>query len=325
MMTGTRRKIRATWPKHFWSKVFGRQSKQTKPRAVLSCVVDQHPKFLIQAWIWLVSAKSSGAFDDCDVVIHHVGDAPDVLQKAATRFGARLCEVELFGEGTARYCNKLQSHGPVLSSGRSGALLTDVDLFFLESPIACLDNHFVQSKVVDHANPSSEVLADLAEILNLPAQKYEAVPTFRPNSFTHAMNCNGGLYALPMAGLEALAPYWREYSSQCLSETELLGERLHHSDQIGFLMSMIKTELPFRQLDIRYNFPTHFDRSEYDGIQVEDISIIHYHDKICSKGRLNETGHDGIDAFINRANGILKRYEHHPEYKEIQSIYAASL
>ncbi|MEP3892682.1 MAG: hypothetical protein ABJN52_01655 [Litorimonas sp.] len=324
-MTGKRQKRGLDLPKNFWSKIFGLRSKRTKPRAVLSCVVDQHPKFLIQAWIWLVSAKSSGAFKDCDVVIHHVGDAPDVLRKAAARFGARLYEVELFGEGAARYCNKLQSHGPVLSSGGSGVLLTDVDLFFLESPIACLDSYYVQSKVVDHANPSSETLSTLAQILNLPVQKFEAVPTFRPDSRTHKMNCNGGLYALPMACLEALAPYWREYSNQCLAETGLLGKRLHHSDQIGFLMSMIKTELPFRELDIRYNFPTHLESSEYDSIQVDDISIIHYHDKICSRGRLIETGHAGIDTFINRANHILKRYEHHPEYKEIQSIYAASL
>lgn len=293
-------------------------------KPVLSCVVDQHPKFLMQVWIWLISAKHSGAFEDCHVVIHHVGPAPTVLQVAADRFGAILREVEAFGDGAARYCNKLQSHAPILSMEASGTILTDVDLFFLSSPRICFDEDFVQSKVVDHPNPPTEMLSELAQILNLNPMTYEAVPTFRPKSRTQMMNCNGGLYAIPKKHLEILAPQWRAISTRCLSESSILGRWLHHSDQIGFLMGMLRTELPFRPLALRHNFPTHFKVSDYESIQTDDIRILHYHDKLDAQGRLIRTGHAGVDRYIDQANAILRPYEELPEYKEIQSLFAAS-
>ena len=92
-------------------------SKVNKP--ILSCVVDTHPKFLMQSWIWLVSAHLSGAFEDCDVVVHHVGEPPQVLKDATARFGARLVVIEPFGDGAARYCNCLLYTSP---SPRDGLL-----------------------------------------------------------------------------------------------------------------------------------------------------------------------------------------------------------
>ena len=309
-----------------WRKSFRATKQKSLPcKPVLSCVVDQHPKFLMQVWIWLISAKESGTFDDCQVVIHHVGHAPDILQDVAKRFGTTLVEVDAFGEGEARYCNKLQSHVPIMSMDTSGAILTDVDLFFLSSPIACLGNSFVQSKIVDHPNPSSETLSELAETFDMPSLTFDAVPSFGAACLTHEMNCNGGLYALSMKHLKQVAPYWRNFSSRCLSEKSILGRWLHHSDQIGFLMAMIKLGVPFRPLDLKYNFPTHFSVSEYEGIETEDIRILHYHDRLDRHGRLIRTGHAGVDAKIDQANGILLKYEYFPEYKNIQALYAASL
>jgi len=316
--------MRKGWLKRLFSSDH-QNSTNAENRPVLSCVVDTDPKFMMQAWVWLVSAKVAGAFEDCDVVVHHVGSAPDALRQATDRFGARLYEVEPFGEGAARYCNKLQSHPPVIATGAAGAILTDVDLFFLTSPIACWDKDLVRAKIVDHPNPPVEMLSQLAGILNIPTLEYDVIPTFRQDDFTHALNCNGGLYAFPMASLEAVASLWRSVSTKCLSQGEVLGKWLHHSDQIGFLMSMVKTDTPFKPLTLKYNFPTHFKPKAYDGVNVEDLKILHYHNKLSPEGRLIPTGHEGVDIYIDRANVVLRAHEHLPEYKTIQSLYATSL
>lgn len=316
--------MRKGWLKRLFSSDH-QNSTDAENRLVLSCVVDTDPKFLMQAWVWLVSAKVAGAFEDCDVVVHHIGPAPDALRQAADRFGAKLYEVEPFGKGAARYCNKLQSHPPVITTGAAGAILTDVDLFFLTSPIACWDKNFVRAKIVDHPNPPTKMLSQLADILNIPKLKYDSVPTFRPDTHTHELNCNGGLYVFPMPSLVIVASLWRSVSTKCLSQAEVLGKWLHHSDQIGFLMSMVKTETPFKPLALRYNFPTHFKPEAYDGMNVDDLKILHYHNKLSPTGRLMPTGHEGVDIYIHRANDILVAHEHLPEYKIIQSLYVASL
>lgn len=303
--------------------IFGKTHKTTKP--ILSCVVDQNPKFLMQCWVWLVSAKKAGAFEDCHVIIHHVGPVPDVLQQAADRFGAKVVEIESFGAGAARYCNKLQSHQPILSTKMSGAILTDVDLFFFDSPAGCWSPTHVRAKIVDRPNPPENLLSSLADILGLPALTYEGVPTFSPETRTHALNCNGGLYALPMGALQTLSPLWYDYASKCLLEEDVLGRWLHHADQIGFMMSMAKTAQAFSPLDLNWNFPTHFKPDAYAGVNADHVKIFHYHNKLSPEGRLLPITVPEIDGKIEQANAILSAYENLPEYKIIQAQYAASL
>ncbi len=272
-----------------------------------------------------MSAWASGACQDFVVIIHHIEPPPYALEKAAERFGANIIVIEPFGEGPARYCNKLQSHDHVIATGRSGAILTDVDLFYLQSPLPCLDASWIQSKIVDHPNPASTALTELFDKMGLPPQHLNSIPTFRPQSHTHMFNCNGGLYALPMTQLAKLTMYWRHYSSKCLTQTDILENKLHHSDQLGFMLALIKTKLPFRHLDLSYNFPTHFKSSVYDSCNTDDIKILHYHHKINEKGRLLSTGHKAVDTYINKANTILAEYDSLPEYADIQAQYSLSL
>ena len=115
------------------------------------------------------------------------------------------------------------------------------------------------------------------------------------------------------------------YSTTCLSREDILGKWLHHADQIGFMMSMIKTDQAFQPLELSWNFPTHFLAEAYEGKIVTGINILHYHNQLSPEGRLMPTGVANIDRQIERANEILRPYEKLPEYKIIQAEYAASL
>lgn len=294
-------------------------------KPILSCVVDTHPKFLMQSWIWLVSAHLAGAFKDCNVCIHHVGEPPQVLKDAAARFGARLVIIEPFGEGAARYCNKLQSHAPILETSAKGAILTDVDLFFFSSPADCFDSDFLRAKIVDHPNPPQDLLAQLGEALELSGLEFNGTPTFCAKTHTHMLNCNGGIYICPIEKLRKIAPIWRNFSTRCLTREDILSKFLFHSDQIGFMMSMIATEQPFKPIRPEWNFPTHLKPEAYEPIDIEDIKIIHYHNRLSEDGRLIPVGVSKIDKFIYQANNSLAEFEDLPEFKVIQKQYIESL
>ena len=312
----------------FIKNLLGAKTRKNGSRAkkpILSCVVDTHPKFLMQSWIWLVSAHLAGAFKDCDVVIHHVGEPPQVLKDAAARFGARLVVIEPFGDGAARYCNKLQSHNPILETSAPGAILTDVDLFFFASPAGCFNPDHVTAKIVDHPNPPEDLFIKLSEALGLSGLEFDGIPTFRPETRTHRLNCNGGLYVCPMEHLRAIASIWRDYSTNCLARKDILGNWLHHSDQIGFMMSMFETKQPFEPLGTEWNFPTHFKPEAYALVEIEDINILHYHNRLSEEGTLIPVGTAKIDRFINRANASLAEFSDLSEFKIIQKQYAQSL
>ncbi len=295
-------------------------------KPILSCVVDTHPRFLMQAWIWLVSAHLVGAFNDCDVVIHHVGTSPKVLKDAAARFGARILVIEAFGEeNAARYCNKLQSHEPILATKTSAAILTDVDLFFFASPAECVDPDYVRAKIVDHPNPPEEIMTDLFEALGLTDLNFDGIPTFCQDSRTHKMNCNGGLYICPIESLEILAPIWQDYSKRCLARENILKNFLFHADQLGFTMSMIETGLPFKSLGAEWNYPTHFPAKDHDKVHVDEIKILHYHKMLSGDGLLERSGIPKIDHYIDRANASLEPFMTCPEFKSIQRQFAKSL
>lgn len=77
---------------------------------VISCVVDNHPKFLMQVWNLACSLIETGDWPKPDVEFFvHYTDAVDP-QKLATlaRLGAKLRPVHPWGPGIARYCNKLR-------------------------------------------------------------------------------------------------------------------------------------------------------------------------------------------------------------------------
>ena len=44
---------------------------QKIPTIAISCVVDDHPKFLMQGWNWLCSLRMLGAQERARVIIHY--------------------------------------------------------------------------------------------------------------------------------------------------------------------------------------------------------------------------------------------------------------
>lgn len=272
--------------------------------ALLSCFVDDEPRFHAQAMRWIASAAACRTAAT-DLVIHHASELPRPLKQRAEVEDVRLVRVERFGDGPAAYCNKLQQFDALLSSGHPYVILSDVDLWFLSDPAELCVPDRVRARVVDKQNPPEDVLISLLRSAGFEGEHADVAPMFEPESRTHRFNCNGGLYLLPRASLQRLAAPWRSWSSYCLSRADLLGSYLLHSDQLGFMLAVLESGIEIAPLPAGANLPTHLPASDYPATPVHALSL-HYHDRIDESGHLCATGCEWLDRVLAQVNGSLR-------------------
>lgn len=273
----------------------------------VTCVVDSKPEFYQQCAVWLESLNAVDPDHRLIPIVFHVGAAPASLVTKAAQHGAEIVEVAAFGDGAARYCNKLQQHAWLVENTEGPIVLTDVDLFCLQSPADLVRPGMVRAKIVDIPNPDEAALEELLRLSGLPPQALDAAPSLTPGRRTHRLNCNGGLYVLDREMLARLWRPWRKWALFCLERTELLGRYHVHADQLGFMLAMIETGLPFDPLPMAANFPTHFSPRIYEGLGAVRPLCLHYHRRQDASGRLLPTGAEAVDAAIARANAVLDR------------------
>lgn len=278
------------------------------PSTLISCVVDRQPKFYLQALNWLTTLRAVADSDTC-LEIHHVGRVPAWFTATAASFGASISEIEPFGNGPAVYCNKLQQLERLCGLEADTFILSDVDIVFLASPARWIVADTVRAKIVDRASPPEPILETLLNRAGFASQTIDCAPDFLPNAQTHRLNCNGGLYVLSKKHLKQLRSPWRKWARFCLAQGDLLGNRLHHSDQLGFMLAMMELELPFDHLPTVANFPVHLPRESYYRRAIEDVYALHYHDRTDQKGFLLPTGAPMVDRFIDAANRLLAARE----------------
>jgi len=241
-------------------------------------------------------------------------------------FDVEIDIIDPFGSGASVYCNKLQQFEPLLAKPADVNILCDADLAFLESPAGLIDNMHIRAKLVDKPNPNEEALVNLLKNAGFPHELVDAIPAYKPTSRTHRLNCNGGLYTIPHIHLRALASCWLKWSKFCLARPDILGKWHHHSDQLGFMLSMIELELPFSPLSEKHNFPIHFAAKYYEGGDIyHDLCILHYHAKLDENGKITDTGVQNIDVQIAKVNTLLSTFDQNSHYQAIKSAYKYSL
>ncbi len=272
---------------------------------LVSCVVDNHPKFALQAWIWLCTLhKASGGL--LRPQIFHIGSPPDGLVKTAAHFQARIDVIEPFGTGPAVYCNKLQQIYPLLDRNIPYYIFSDTDLAFLRDPAnLCLPDQ-TRAKPVDCPNPRADVLRKLLQRAGFGAEDLtQPVEFYSKGQNTHRLNCNGGLYGLPRSHLQKLAEPWHRWARFCLQQGDLLGGALLHSDQLSFLLAMLETGCAFTPLSTEENFPMHFAPGQYRDRSWGPLSGVHYHWKLNQQGYLEPIGNQALDGAVSAINQIL--------------------
>lgn len=275
-------------------------------KIAVSCLIDNSPKFVMQGWNWLTSLHAAGTATRADIFVHHPAQIARETIDAFARLGAHMVTFEPFGEGAAAYCNKIRQIESTLFLDYDYTILCDADLFFLSCPTRLANGTTVRAKLVDLANPPEPIWRELLTGAGL-AERIEAVPAqLQPDNKTFSTCFNGGLYVLPRASLAPIRERWSKWSRYCLDRPSLLDRYLLHSDQLGFGMALLESEVDSDPLPISENFPSHLGVDCYRKLAETEIHAIHYHSKVDSHGYLAPVGVEWIDNQISNANSIIR-------------------
>ncbi len=278
-----------------------------RPSIAISCLIDRDPRFHRQLRRFVASLLLTGAGADLRLIIHHIGPRPTTAYDLPFQGDIRYQRVAPFGDGPAVYCNKLQQLENLIDLESEHVVLCDADLFFLSTPGHLTGSGRVQGRVVDRENPGGRPLRQLLDAAGFLHEPLEIDTGFGPTR-THRLNCNGGLYVMDHAQLRVLAPAWIRWSRFCLGRADILGNKTLHADQLGFMLAMLETQLPFVALPAGANFPTHLPPSAYAAVPNR-LSSLHYHRNVLEDGRLRPVGVDWIDRWINVANDRLASFD----------------
>ena len=297
-------------------------------KIVISCVLDNHPKYIMQCWNWLASLHAAGSFDRAEIVVHHTPQVTTEDLRLFEKMGAKLILVQPFGYDDARFCNKIRQLKTNAFEGADYVILSDTDIVFANCPTQYANGNKVKGKIVDHPNPPLSVCHDIISRAGI-RDSFQVVKTdFSHSDLTIPTNFNGGLYIIPADSLPTLRTAWEKWAYFCLNQGDILGPYKHHADQLGFALAMLENNLPFETLSRKDNFPTHFRQEYYALIAYDKISAFHYHNNLDASGYLQPIGIEWVDAQIDAVNNLIApfrrqtfnnrvfwnfRYKHNPE------------
>jgi SAM-dependent methyltransferase len=272
-------------------------------RGTFSCVVDEHPRFHLDALRWFASLTTIAGVDPRDLVIHVVGsDTSDALVHLRSR-GVTVRSIDRF-DPRSPHCNKVAGALRLVDEQTEGlVVLCDTDVAVLEDPrTLVLPPGSIGGKVVDTPVPPLEVLYEIFAVAEVPVPPTTPLPWGEHQS-TIVGNSNGGLYLIPAPLLPVVAHAWETWANWLLARRELLLDWTFHLDQVAMALALAAEGIGSAQLDVRWNTPIHdLTRIPPD---PPTPAVIHYHQEIDHEGRIRVTGSPSIDRQIERVNKAI--------------------
>ncbi|HEY2036549.1 MAG TPA: DUF423 domain-containing protein [Steroidobacteraceae bacterium] len=272
-------------------------------RVIYSFVIDEDPRFLVESRIFLRVILASGVAPR-DVVAQVTQRSGDVGRDLAASFGVPAVDLPLGPDGA--FTNKINQLFTLADDDEFDVLAAcDTDLAITRPLDEVAMVECVRARRVDQENPPLAVLEHIREFLGFREQPPLAAPGVAPAARTYAMNCNGGMLLIPRQFMKPLGEAWRGYAQALTEQRQLLQQWVNHIDQVSWAFAMLKTELPFQELPVEYNFPTSLARRIPPGTYAKPV-VLHYHRSIDKKGRIRASGIRLVDESITEANRVLR-------------------
>ena len=280
------------------------QRQSTRARRTFSCVVDEHPRFHLDALRWFASLTTIAGVDPRDLVVHVVGpDTSDALLYLRSR-GV-----------TVRSGRGVRPQIPPLQQG--GRRPRDWPEEEPEGPGGSLRHRCRRARGsadprpparVDrgeggrHARPASRSAPrDLRGRRGAGAADHAAALGREPGNGRREQQ----RWAVPDPGalLPVLAPAWETWARWLLDRRELLLDWTFHLDQVAMVLALTAEGIGSEQLDVRWNTPIH----DLTRIPPDPPipAVIHYHQEVDPQGRIRLTGFPSIDRQIERVNEAI--------------------
>jgi len=272
---------------------------------VISCVVDQDPRFHVEALRWYAALNRIVGVDSADLVVHVVGAGESAQLDYLRARGVSVKSIEGFDERHP-HCNKISGALALSASAVEGlAVLTDTDFVFLEDPRPLpVSPQGIASRIVVWPTPTVEVLTALFDEADL--QLPPLVPLDWPEgAYSVAGNGNGGVYLVPGMVLPRVTNAWAEWARWLLERIYLFGQvRRLGLDQVAMAMALTSEGLGWSQLDNRWNFAT--DSFWRNDPELSPPAGLHYHRAVEPSGGLTLTGVPMVDSRIEDVNAAFR-------------------
>ena len=274
------------------------------PAGRFTCVVDEHPRFHLDALRWYAALTRVAGVTARDLVVHAVGGTSSEVLEFLKSQGVTVRRVDRF-DVRSPHCNKISGALRLAEDTIDGlAVLCDTDVVVLEDPRQIdLPPQAIGGKVVDAPVPPLNVVLDIFAASGLTAPPTVALP-WGPDQLTVRGNNNGGLYLVPGPLLPRVATGWAHWASWLLDRVELLEEWTVHIDQVAMALALAAEGVDSFPLDVRWNTPTH-DPTRIPRDPPEP-AVIHYHQEVDRDGLLRTTGYPSIDGRIDIVNGAIR-------------------
>jgi Methyltransferase domain len=266
-------------------------------------VVDEHPRFHLDALRWFASLTKLAGVSPTDLVVHVVGTGSSEVLDYLRSQGVTVCRVEGF-DPRSPHCNKIAGALRLADQVIDGmAVLCDTDVALLEDPRPMsLEPGAIAGKIVDAPVPPLDVLLTIFAASGLPVPPKVQLP-WGQDEWTLSGNNNGGLYLVPGPLLATVATAWAHWAGWLLDRADLLEEWAVYVDQVSMALALASEGIASAPLDVRWNTPTH-DPTRIRADASEPAGI-HYHQEVDRRGRIRMCGSASIDRSIGAANRAI--------------------
>jgi 2-polyprenyl-3-methyl-5-hydroxy-6-metoxy-1,4-benzoquinol methylase len=270
---------------------------------IFTCVVDEHPRFHLDALRWFASLTEVAGVAPSDLVVHVIGEDDSDVLNFLRNAGAVVRGVDRF-DARSPHCNKISGALRLAQEPLDGlVVLCDTDIAVMEDPRRLdVAPGAMAAKVVDAPVPPLEVLQRVFTASGLPTPATIALP-WGPGDHTLSGNSNGGLYLVPGPLLGRVANAWAEWAGWLLNRIELLEDWRVHVDQVAMALATAAEGIVNEPLAVQWNTPTH------DPTRIPDDPpvpyVVHYHQQVDRRGLIAATGHAPIDRRLAEANDAI--------------------
>jgi SAM-dependent methyltransferase len=283
----------------------GVQGRSLPTGGVIACVVDDRPRFHLEALRWFACLTEVAGVDAPDLVVQVVGPIASEPLLYLERQGATIRRIDRF-DSRSPHCNKIAGALRLAQDAPDGVVvLTDADTAILDDPRQIeRPNASLSAKTVDSALPPIEVLTRIFKTAGVPIPPDVAV-SLGPDQRTLRGNCNGGMYLLDGALLPQVASAWSTWARWLLDRAELLEDWAVHVDQVAMALVLAAEAIEWHPLDVGWNTPTHYPALiPPDGPRPH---VLHYHWEVDHNGFIKPVGQASIDAQIEIANAAIRQ------------------
>lgn len=274
-----------------------------------SCVIDTHPKFYWQGYVFVNSLlKIAGVSGD--KIFIHMTSTNIQFENFLKENSVNIRYIEPWGD--KKYCNKLQQLETEELQNADYVFFCDADIAILEdlSELVKKYPNKILGKIVDFDNPRLEILQKIYDSLHVKYPKI-SVDTLNKQP-TFEGNFNGGLYGMPAKHITEFGKTWKKFAKEMLNSEEIkniLAEKINHIDQVSFSLALTKLQLPYEIFGYEYNCPTHIlDLELLDAKLNEKVKVIHYHDNISNIGLLNPIENPYIKEATEKINQVIQKH-----------------